>query len=186
MTDSIKALREHYPDLNYTFSFTTEYEKCLSEDVSALDLLELHCWIIQFSDFYKRIGFEYTPWGHEQFRKIVKSGETEYYKNKKEYQEKLARGIELLADWSRKSGKPIGTTECWGPIDYKDYPMLEWSWVKEICAFGTIEATKHGRWKYIATSNFCGPQFTGMWRDIEWHRKLTGIIKKASVDADLS
>jgi len=186
MTNSIKVLREHYPGLNYTFSFTTEYEKCLSEDVSALDLLELHCWIIQFSDFYKRIGFEYTPWGHEQFRKIVKSGETEYYKNKKEYQEKLASGIELLADWSRKSGKPIGTTECWGPIDYKDYPMLEWSWVKEICAFGTIEASKHGRWKYIATSNFCGPQFTGMWRDIEWHRKLTGIIKKASVDADLS
>ena len=64
--------------------------------------------------------------------------------------------------------------------------MLEWSWVKEICAFGTIEAAKQGRWKYIATSNFCGPQFTGMWRDIEWHRKLTGIIKKASLDADLS
>ena len=185
MKDSIRILREKYPDLNYTFSFTTEYENCLSEDVSALDLLELHCWIIQFSDFYKRIGFEYTPWGHEQFRKIVKSGKTEYYKNKKEYQEKLVKGIELLAEWSRKSGKPIATTECWGPIDYKDYPMLEWSWVKEICAFGTIEATKQGRWKYIATSNFCGPQFTGMWRDIEWHRKLTGIIKKASVDTDL-
>jgi hypothetical protein len=186
MKDSIRILREQYPDLNYTFSFTTEYENCLSEDVSALDLLELHCWIIQFSDFYKRIGFEYTPWGHEQFRKIVRSGKTEYYTNKKEYQEKLVKGIELLAEWSRKSGKPIGTTECWGPIDYKDYPLLEWSWVKEICAFGTIEATKQGRWKYIATSNFCGPQFTGMWRDIEWHRKLTGIIKKASVDADLS
>jgi hypothetical protein len=186
MTDSINVVREHYPQLKYTFSFTTEYENCLVEDVSSLDLLELHCWIIHFSDFYKRIGFEYTPWGHEQFRKIVSSGAKEYYSNKQEYQEKLSKGIELLAEWSRISGKPIGTTECWGPIDYKDYPMLEWSWVKEICAFGTIQAAKQGRWKYIATSNFCGPQFNGMWRDIEWHRKLTGIIKKASLDADLA
>jgi hypothetical protein len=186
MTDSIRIVRERYPQLKYTFSFTTEYENCLTEDVSSLDLLELHCWIVQFSDFYKRLGFEYTPWGYEQFRKIVKSGEKEYYRSKQEYQEKLSKGIELLAEWSRKSGKPVGTTECWGPIDYKDYPMLEWSWVKEICAFGTIQAAKQGRWKYIATSNFCGPQFIGMWRDIEWHRKLTGIIKKASLDADLA
>jgi hypothetical protein len=185
MTRSIEYLRSKYPELKYTFSFTSEYDNCLTEDVSALDLLELHCWIIHFSDFYKRIGFEYTQWGYDQFRKIIQLGQAEFHKNKKEYQEKLSAGITLLADWSRKSGKPVGTTECWGPVDYKDYPMADWSWVKEICAFGTIEATRHKRWKYIATSNFCGPQFSGMWRDIDWHRQLTRLIRNAPLDKEL-
>lgn len=29
----------------------------------------------------------------------------------------------------------------------------------------------------IATSNFCGPQFRGMWRDIALHQLLTAAIK---------
>ena len=37
----------------------------------------------------------------------------------------------------------------------------------------------------IATSNFCGPQFVGMWRDIEWHKRLTKIIHEAPVADDL-
>ena len=38
------------------------------------------------------------------------------------------------------------------------------------------EAVSTGSWAAIATSNFCGPQFRGMWDDVEWHRRLTGLI----------
>lgn len=37
----------------------------------------------------------------------------------------------------------------------------------------------------ISTSNFCGPQFVGMWRDVEWHRRLTDIIHSAPVEKEL-
>jgi hypothetical protein len=37
----------------------------------------------------------------------------------------------------------------------------------------------------MATSNFCGPQFVGMWRDIAWHKRLTDLIKSSSIDPDL-
>lgn len=185
MRESIDILRQKYPDLNYTFSFTTEYENCEKEDVSFLDVLELHCWITHWSDFYPRVGYEYTSWGNKYFANLVKNGENEYRKNETEYKSKLAAGIQKLADWSRKFKKPIGTTECWGPIDYKDWPLLDWGWVKEICEFGTREATKTGRWKWIATSNFCGPQFVGMWRDVEWHRKMTSLIKSAKMENDI-
>jgi hypothetical protein len=37
----------------------------------------------------------------------------------------------------------------------------------------------------IATSNFCGPQFVGMWRDVEWHQKLTEVIKSAPIKGEL-
>jgi len=46
-------------------------------------------------------------------------------------------------------------------------------------------AAKSGRWLAISTSNFCGPQFVGMWRDKEWHRRLTGIIHGSKIAPEL-
>jgi hypothetical protein len=46
-------------------------------------------------------------------------------------------------------------------------------------------AASKGRWVGIATSNFCGPQFVGAWRDVAWHRRLTAIIHKAPLAEDL-
>jgi hypothetical protein len=72
------------------------------------------------------------------------------------------------------------TTECWGIVDYKDWPMLDWGWVKELCALGVESAAATNRWAAIASSNFCGPQFVGMWRDVAWHQRLTKIIRKGT------
>jgi len=62
-------------------------------------------------------------------------------------------------------------------VNYKDGPMLDWGWVKEICAHGVESAVRTGAWKAVCTSNFCGPQFVGMWRDIGWHQTLTRRIR---------
>jgi len=34
----------------------------------------------------------------------------------------------------------------------------------------------HG-YRFVRTSNFCEPQFEGMWVDIAWHQKMTTLIK---------
>ncbi|MCX6971161.1 MAG: hypothetical protein NTV93_13555 [Verrucomicrobia bacterium] len=81
--------------------------------------------------------------------------------------------------------RPLITTECWGIIDYKDWPLLDWGWVKELCELGTLTASATGQWAAVATSNFCGPQFVGMWRDIAWHQRLTGAIKSAPLPTGL-
>ncbi len=90
-----------------------------------------------------------------------------------------------VAAWSRASKKPLITTECWAVVDYKDWPGLDWGWVKDLTARGVAHAASQGRWVAIATSNFCGPQFVGMWRDIAWHRRLTDLIKSSPIDPDL-
>jgi hypothetical protein len=77
------------------------------------------------------------------------------------------------------------TTECWAIVDYKDWPMLPWDWVKALCELGTLTASATGQWTAVATSNFCGPQFRGMWRDVEWHRRLTAAIKAGAMDPAL-
>lgn len=50
---------------------------------------------------------------------------------------------------------------------------------------GVRESASTGQWVAIATSNFCGPQFVGMWRDIEWHKQMTGIIRNSKVNPEL-
>jgi hypothetical protein len=78
------------------------------------------------------------------------------------------------------------TSECWGVVNYKDLPGLDWGWIKELCEIGSITAAETGQWVAIATSNFCGPQFAGMWRDVEWHQNLTKRIKSAEVNGKLN
>jgi len=77
---------------------------------------------------------------------------------------------------------PLATTESWATIHFKDWPGLEWDWIKELCAVGTRKAAETGRWTALSTSNFCGPQFSGMWDDVEWHREQTAAIEDVTVD----
>jgi len=70
-------------------------------------------------------------------------------------------------------------------VDYKDWPLLKWDWVKELCALGARRAAASGQWLAVATSNFCEPQFAGMWRDAAWHRELTRAIRTADINPEL-
>ena len=93
----------------------------------------------------------------------------------------LRRRIQSIGQRALKQGKRLITTECWGLIDDKDGPLLDWGWVKERCALGVAAAAATGAWAGLATSNFCGPQFVGMWRDIAWHQQHTQRIKHATL-----
>lgn len=185
MKDSIAYVRKFYPQLNYTFSMTTEYDTYKTEDVSFLNFLELHAWMTQFSEFYDIVGYHYERFDPKGYENLVQKAEKTYKEKPEYWKSKLVEGIDKLTNWSKLSGKPLATTECWGIVDYKDWPLLNWDWEKELCELGIKTAAAKGRWIMIATSNFCGPQFKGMWRDVKWHQELTHIIKNASIDAEL-
>ncbi|MFH0757000.1 MAG: cellulase-like family protein [Bacteroidota bacterium] len=189
MKQSIALLKEHYPDIPYTFSFTGEVSKeTLSRgSFEMLDFLEPHIWMTSFNNgaFYNEVGYTFDRFNYDSYRNLALHGERIYRERKVYWQEGLRKQIGYAARWSELSGQPLVTTECWGVVDFKDLPLLEWDYVKELCALGTLEAAGTGRWLAIATSNFCGPQFVGMWRDKEWHRRLTSVIHKAPVAKDL-
>lgn len=175
MSESIAELRESYPQLSYTFSFT-DFEEMFSQDVSSLDILEPHIWMPTVSEFYKEVGYHFERFDSKGYENMALYAET-LYRSKPEYwQKKLTDGITRLSEWSKQTGKPLITTECWGIVDYKDWPMLNWGWVKELCEIGTLHASASGQWAAVGTSNFCAPQFVGMWRDVLWHKRLTQAI----------
>lgn len=181
MRDSIAVVRRAYPNLDYTFSFTSEYDTWREQDVSFLDFLEPHLWMTHFSDFYKLAGYKYERFDPKGYDNMALNAEKLYRSRPEHWKSRLLYGIDLLAEWGRTSGKPLITTECWSVVDYKDWPMLKWDWIMELCETGVRAAAAKGRWVAIATSNFCGPQFRGMWRDVAWHRRMTGAIHDARV-----
>lgn len=181
MRDATAVVRKSYPDLDYTFSITSEWETWKQQDVSMMDFLELHIWMAQLGGYYKQVGYNYERFDLKGYEHLVDRAKSVYFSNPQSWNAKLIERIQVAAEWSRISGKPLITTECWSLVDYKDWPLLEWDWLKDLCELGVRSAASTGRWVAMATSNFCGPQFAGMWRDIEWHKRLSSLIHSSSI-----
>ena len=188
MEDTLSIVRQHYPDMPLCFSFDGDRVEYYEErDLSFMDLLEHHTWMVKENEgeFYKKAGYKYDRFSPESYQNLADNGER-IYREKPEYWSNLLKlKIERVAKSAKAAGQPLATSECWGSVDYKDWPMLNWGWVKDLCALGTVQAAETGQWAAIATSNFCEPQFKGMWRDVEWHLALTDKIKSSRINADL-
>lgn len=184
-TTAIRALRSEWPELDFTFSVTRQYEDLPAQDVREFDLLEPHLWMASSTDFYQRVGYGFERFDTIGYENVVAHALPTYRRDQERYDRELFAGIDRLAEWSRATGKPLVTTECWSMVDYKDWPGLDWGWVKELNERAVLRAAASGRWIGLATSNFCSPQFRGMWRDVAYHRRLTEIITSSPVDDDL-
>lgn len=181
MRRAIAVVRGAYPNIDYTFSQTSEFDTWREQDVSMLDFMEPHIWMAQAPGYYDEVGYHYERFDPVGYKNLVDNARRVYTEKQAYWDGKLKERIEMCAQWSRASGKPLITTECWSLVDYKDWPLLEWDWLKQLCELGVRTAASTGRWVAIATSNFTGPQFAGMWRDVSWHRRMTDLIHSASV-----
>ncbi|GIH17239.1 cellulase-like family protein [Rugosimonospora africana] len=185
MRESIEIVRAAYPDLDYTYSFAGRYGPTDAPDVRTFDLLEPHVWMASASDFNKDIDYNFELFDPRGYDNLVRLGRRTYEADPEHYDGPLFEQIDWLAQWSRTTGKPLVTTECWSIIDYKDWPGLDWDWVMELNERALTRASATGRWVALATSNFCGPQFVGMWREVDYHRRLTGLIHDGPLDVEL-
>jgi hypothetical protein len=137
------------------------------------------------AEFYNLTDYHYERFDAKGYTNLSLKAESAYGARPEHWQKILLDAIDRFAVVSRKMKMPLITTECWGIVDYKDWPLLRWDWVMDLCALGAQRAASTGQWLAIATSNFCGPQFVGMWRDKAWHQKLTRAIKTAEIAAPM-
>jgi hypothetical protein len=184
---SLDELRPRYPQLPLTFSFCTRNDASDTNniDISCLDFLELHRWMASATRFYDRVGYHYERFDPKGYERVAESAERLYRSDPAYWQDAFAERVRSMADWSIAAQRPLVTTEGWAIVDYKDGPGLDWGWVKEASEAALEPALASGRWVALCTSNFCGPQFVGMWRDIGWHQRLTSRIKTAAIADDL-
>ena len=188
MKRAIECVREKYDDIPLCFSLDNDYfEHYRNRDLSFFDFVEHHIWMtaLNNSEFYNLIGKEADGRWSDKAYHILSDNCLRVYNERPEHWKQLLRdGIRELADCMKKQDLLLATTECWGIVDYKDYPLLSWDWVKDLCEIGVETAISTNQWAMIATSNFACPQFVGMWRDIEWHRRLTNIIKSQEIPCE--
>ena len=185
MRESIELVRAEFPQLAYTYSFDGTYGDHSDIDVDTFDLLEPHIWMAAGSDYCQLVGYDFERFDPVGYDNLVLRGRQVYLAEQQRFDTALFSEIDRVAEWSRAVGKPVVTTECWSIVDYKDWPGLEWDWVKDLNARAVARAVATGRWTALATSNFCGPQFVELWRDVDYHLRLTALIHAAQGDADL-
>jgi hypothetical protein len=188
MHKSIALVRQKYPSIPLFYSIATGPDPALlNHDLSDFDLLDPHIWMTQQNngEFYKLTGYAYERFDNKGYANLNLKADDAYRARPQYWQNLLIKAIDDFAGISRKIRMPLITTECWAIVDYKDWPLLKWDWVKDLCALGTQHAASSGRWLAVATSNFCGPQFVGMWRDVAWHQRLTREIKSAAIAPEL-
>jgi hypothetical protein len=179
MRRSIEVVRSEFPTLPLCFSNTTDASSShVGWSSGEADLLEPHVWMATASDYYARLGYHYERFDLSGYGRVAANARALFESDSFGWINALDRSIDASADWGRRQRRPLVTTECWALVDYKDWPMLEWDWIKEICAHGLSRAAATGAWAALATSNFCGPQFRGMWRDTAWHRRLNQLVRR--------
>ena len=185
MKRAIECVREKYDEIPLCFSLDNHDTKhYLEHDLSFFDFIEHHIWMTKLNDneFYKLVGqAENGRWSEEPYH-LLSDNCMNVYNSKPDYWKKLLTdGIISLSESVKTQKLMLGTTECWGIVDYKDFPLLPWDWVKDLCEIGVETAISTGQWAMIATSNFACPQFVGMWHDVQWHRRLTDMIKAQEI-----
>jgi hypothetical protein len=188
MKESMERVRAAYPELPLLYSFDNDrVENYLDFDSSNFDLFEHHIWMATQNggEFYKLVDYKFERFESKGYRNLSLKAEPTYRQRPEYWKGLLTAKIDRIAAVSKKLAKPLATTECWGLVDYKDWPLLKWDWIKELCETGVRRASGTGQWMAIATSNFCGPQFAGMWRDVEWHKRMTRIIRESPLDQKL-
>jgi hypothetical protein len=188
MKTAAATLQEKYPQIPLTFSFMEYKENSLrNTPVPYLDLLEQHIWMASQNgdEFNNKIGITWDNFSSGDLQRLAEKSEPLYKNNKAYWNNLLVSFINRFAADASAARLPLITTECWSVINYKDYPMLQWDWVKDVCELGVKTAAATGQWVAIGTSNFCGPQFTGMWADVDWHKRLTKLIRSSGISHEL-
>ncbi len=188
MREACATVRREFPDLPVGFSFEArDPAKLEGRDLSFADYAEPHLWMSQANDgeFYRLVGYRYDRFSLESYRALAEKGEP-LYRSKPDYWHDLLRAlVKRTAQGYEPHRLPLMTTECWGVVDFKDWPLLNWDWVKDLCRTGIEAAAETGQWVAIGTSNFAAPQFRGMWRDVRWHREANDRIKRAAIRPEL-
>lgn len=188
MKEAIDIMQAAYPQLPYTFSFDHYEEGILAKNSTPfLDFVEQHIWLASLNkgEFNNKVGIDWNNFSSGDLKRLAEKSEPLYKNNKGYWDNILTTSINQFAADAKAVNKPLITTECWGVVNYKDYPMLKWDWVKGLCELGVTTAAATGQWVAIGTSNFCGPQFKGMWNDVAWHKRMTNIIRSFKISDDL-
>lgn len=199
----LRELRKRWPDIPFAASMEWNVFNCHRDfDFTEWEFLDLHLW----AEMNREIDiWENVPW-HEvtkmhvdvkcnfefenayvglervmppdiNFDKINNQILENWDKKKSLIAEWMEQEIASVAQRGKQYGIPVGNTEGWGAIFWREHPLLTWDFIKEAGIMAAKLGQKYG-YTFNCQSNFCAPQFVSLWNDIEYHKEITSIIRR--------
>ena len=170
----INDMKKVYPQFDYFASLHTWSYK--NVDKSNFGAIDNHVWFqhngsIPGMDIIGGLKIEYD------FRKVYADLKSFWKENRQTLVDWMDTQISMVSSDAKKQEVVCGNTEGWGSVCWLDHPDLDWKWIKESAEICVDLALKHENYRFMCTSNFTHPHFTGIWEDIRWHRKMTERIK---------
>jgi len=179
-SETVVSLKERWPALDFFYSFShSNSTPWYKMDLTNFDALDVHHWFSQNIEFSNSVGYfdfihtTLTDVGYEPYMNKIRK---EWPVRKSELTQWMRSKLEYVAEVGNKLDVPYGNTEGWGPIMWREHPLLDWNFVKESGVIGAQLGAELG-YAFNCSSNFTHPQFQGLWADIEWHREVTSIIR---------
>lgn len=172
LNNTLIHFQNRYPELRFTFSFTSYWKEVRAMQIKNFDVLELHFWMTQSERFSSRSGFD----GMKKDR-----GDHDY----KDYMDRISKTMQsvrpmLLKDmhnrlawakeWSEEIGAPLTTTEAWGPWWHMDHKDLTWEWLYDWCEEGMKLSSEYELWG-TTPWNYSHPYWNN-WENVEWYKKV--------------
>jgi hypothetical protein len=189
---SINYFKDLHPYLDYSsFDFLDFHRWAYMDDAFARKFLDVgYNEILSFGDpahFYVDTaeqgayngGGRLLP-GDINFGLINDRIRKAWEENRESAIEWLESEVSYAASLGRELGIPVGCTEGWGPLLWFEHPLLDWDVVKDAGEIGARLGAKYG-YAFNCQSNECEPQFIRLWRDIDYHKKVTDIIKRGKI-----
>jgi len=175
----IVKLKANWPQLKFMASQTNTLNTPWQDlDVKSFEVLDIHLWMIYNKKFSETTGYfeKIHSLRNDREFKIAHQNMMRYWQKHKQnlynWMDAQILKRKTLAD---KMNVPLGNTEGWGAVMWMDHPNLSWDFIKQCGIIGAELGKKHN-FSFNCTSNFNHPHFK-LWNDIEWHKKVTSIIK---------
>ena len=183
ISSTISILRKQWPDLSFTASQTNTHNTPWTDlDSSSFQLLDIHLWLVYHKAFSQYTGYfdnVHTYKSDAQFGRTNDLVQEYMGNNRLELYRWLEECVIQRKLKAEELGVPVGSTEGWGPVMWMEHPEMDWNFVKESGLMGAELGAKHN-YSFNCSSNFTHPHFKKLWADINWHKEVTTIIKKAS------
>ena len=177
-------IRERWPTIPVTMSYAPASQSVHDLDVSRLDFIETHVWLnTNVREFGRAVAFRTRDHGFPgAYQKTVDTLDDLYWPDPQRWHAQLGAEMRRWRDTGARAGKPLWTTEGWSNVLMDEFTSAggrsSWDFVRSVAEYAVPLAVELG-WQGICTSNFSQPHFPGLWNDIEWHRRMTGIIRGA-------
>ncbi len=179
--DVIRRLKDLWPDLKFCVSQTnTLNTPWVDLEVSSFDVLDIHLWLVYHPEFsrYTEYFSNIHPMRNDlQFEKTNRLILEYWHRNKSVLVQWLEGAIVQRKRLAARLDVPLGNSEGWGTVMWKEHPALDWTFIKEAGLIAAELGAKHG-YAFNCSSNFTHPHFRDLWADIDWHKEVTKIIRK--------